>query len=142
MKRKIMAFIVLIAQALSLTTIRAENNPSLENSNLERGDLLNWYYNASGSNANLLEIINKDDNPEDVYSGNYSLRVPNISKAWGYNGVTMEGNSAYLVSVMAEHKEQASIAGIRAEEPPILIYSIITWRQVNRAAELSRGQAL
>jgi len=102
MKRKIMAFIVLIAQALSLTTIRAENNPSLENSNLERGDLLNWYYNASGSNANLLEIINKDDNPEDVYSGNYSLRVPNISKAWGYNGVTMEGNSAYLVSVMAK----------------------------------------
>jgi len=77
-------------------------NLAKENNDLEMGDFTNWGYTSNQERQNELRIVNKAEEPSNVYSGNYALEVKSVNGIWGYKGVEMEANTAYLVSMMVK----------------------------------------
>lgn len=104
------------------------------NGDLEMGDLTNWKFATSSERVNSLKVLNKEENPDDVYEGNYALEVGSIFGQWGFYGIKMEANTAYLVSMMAKSPSGAATGylyswpiektgGTRAKDYDALNYS-------------------
>lgn len=81
-----------------------------ENADLEKGDLTNWMVANASDRPNEIRLVSKEEGASNVYSGNYSLEVKSLKGIWGYNGVQMEANTAYLVSMMVKSPSGSSTA--------------------------------
>ena len=105
-----------------------------DNADLEMGDLTNWMVATDKDRPNEIKIVSKEESVSNVYSGNYSLEVKSVNGIWGYNGVQMEENTAYLVSMMVKSTSGTTTAylyswpvnktgGVRAQDFDTLNYS-------------------